>query len=124
MFGTALGVLVLGTLSNGLILLRIPAFYQYLARGAVLLLAVGLDYYRGRIGSLMSRRSTRWTARQPRGWWPGARSVSGSSAPGGGRRSTTCPSWRPGTTSRWWPSRGATRNCWRVSRRSSASSTP
>lgn len=59
MIGTALGVLVLGTLSNGLILLRIPAFYQYLARGAVLLLAVGLDYYRGRIGSLMNRRSVR-----------------------------------------------------------------
>jgi len=59
MFGTALGVLVLGTLSNGLILLRIPAFYQYLARGAVLLLAVGLDHYRGRIGSFMGRRSGR-----------------------------------------------------------------
>ncbi len=59
MFGTALGVLVLGTLSNGLILLRIPAFYQFLARGAVLLLAVGLDHYRGRLGNLMSRRSIR-----------------------------------------------------------------
>jgi ribose/xylose/arabinose/galactoside ABC-type transport system permease subunit len=56
MFGTAIGVLVLGTLSNGLILLRIPAFYQYLARGAVLLLAVGLDHYRGRLGSLMGTR--------------------------------------------------------------------
>ena len=59
MFGTALGVLVLGTLSNGLILLRIPAFYQFLARGTVLLLAVGLDHYRGRLGNLMERRSKR-----------------------------------------------------------------
>lgn len=59
MFGTALGVLVLGTLNNGLILLRIPAFYQFLARGAVLLLAVGLDHYRGRLGKLMARRSSR-----------------------------------------------------------------
>ncbi len=59
MFGTALGVLVLGTLSNGLILLRVPAFYQYLTRGAVLLLAVGLDHYRGRISTIMSRRTSR-----------------------------------------------------------------
>ena len=59
MFGTALGVLVLGTLSNGLILLRVPAFYQYLTRGAVLLLAVGLDHYRGRLGTMMSRRSSK-----------------------------------------------------------------
>ena len=56
MFGTLLGVLVLGTLSNGLILLRIPAFYQFLARGAVLLLAVGLDHYRERLGTLVGRR--------------------------------------------------------------------
>jgi ribose/xylose/arabinose/galactoside ABC-type transport system permease subunit len=59
MAGTALGVLVLGTLSNGLILLRIPAFYQFLARGTVLLLAVGLDHYRGRVGSLLERRRAR-----------------------------------------------------------------
>lgn len=58
LFGTLLGVLVLGTLSNGLILLRIPAFYQYLARGAVLLLAVGLDHYRERLGTLVGRRRT------------------------------------------------------------------
>jgi ribose/xylose/arabinose/galactoside ABC-type transport system permease subunit len=56
MAGTLLGVLVLGTLSNGLILLRIPAFYQYLARGTVLLLAVGLDHYRERLGGLIGRR--------------------------------------------------------------------
>jgi len=36
MIGTALGVLVLGTLSNGLILLRIPAFDDYRLQGAEL----------------------------------------------------------------------------------------
>ena len=46
--GTLLGVLVLGTLNNGMILLNVPAFYQYLARGGVLLIAVALDQYRQR----------------------------------------------------------------------------
>lgn len=39
--GTILGVLVLGTLRNGLALSQVPAFYQDIATGAVLLIAVG-----------------------------------------------------------------------------------
>jgi ribose transport system permease protein len=38
--GTLLGILIIGTLRNGLALLEISAFYQLIATGAVLLLAV------------------------------------------------------------------------------------
>ncbi|TDE09952.1 ribose ABC transporter permease [Jiangella asiatica] len=41
--GTVLGVLVLGVLNNGLTILAIDSFYQYVARGGVLLVAVALD---------------------------------------------------------------------------------
>lgn len=40
--GTVLGVLVLGTVENGMALQQIPSFYQQIATGAILLLAVGL----------------------------------------------------------------------------------
>jgi ribose transport system permease protein len=46
MIGTALGVVVLGVLANGLGLLGIGAFYQLMAQGALLLIAVGLDALR------------------------------------------------------------------------------
>ncbi|MHB1405838.1 MAG: ABC transporter permease [Desulfitobacteriaceae bacterium] len=45
--GTLLGVLILSTLSNGLTLLNVPSFYQMIAQGAVLLVAVTLDVIRG-----------------------------------------------------------------------------
>ncbi|WP_206811916.1 ABC transporter permease [Paradesulfitobacterium ferrireducens] len=45
--GTLLGVLILSTLSNGLTLLNVPSFYQMIAQGAVLLIAVTLDVIRG-----------------------------------------------------------------------------
>jgi ribose transport system permease protein len=45
--GTLIGVLILGTLANGLALLAVPAFYQQIATGVVLLLAVGLGQLRG-----------------------------------------------------------------------------
>lgn len=48
LFGTLLGVLILGTLNNGLTLLNVSSYYQEVARGAVLLLAVGLDQVRRR----------------------------------------------------------------------------
>lgn len=48
MLGTLLGVLVLRTLDNGLVLANVSSYYQEVARGAVLLLAVGLDQIRGR----------------------------------------------------------------------------
>ena len=47
--GTLLGVLILGTLNNGLTLLNVSSYYQEVARGLVLLLAVGLDQLRLRL---------------------------------------------------------------------------
>lgn len=44
--GTLLGILVLSTLSNGMSLLNIPSFWQMVAKGSVLLLAVVLDVAR------------------------------------------------------------------------------
>jgi ribose transport system permease protein len=50
--GTLLGVMVIGTVSNGLALLQVPTFYQQIATGVILLLAVGL----GRVRGLVERR--------------------------------------------------------------------
>lgn len=47
--GTLLGVLILGTLNNGLTILSISSFWQEIARGIVLILAVGLDQVRIRL---------------------------------------------------------------------------
>jgi ribose/xylose/arabinose/galactoside ABC-type transport system permease subunit len=49
--GTLIGVLILGTLANGLALLAVPAFYQQIATGVVLLLAVGLGRLRSILGA-------------------------------------------------------------------------
>lgn len=46
--GALLGVLVLRTLDNGLVLANVSSYYQEVARGAVLLLAVGFDQLRTR----------------------------------------------------------------------------
>ena len=46
--GTIIGVLILGTLTNGMILLGVSSYYQQIAQGTVLLLAVGLDQIRTR----------------------------------------------------------------------------
>ncbi|MDQ0469607.1 ABC transporter permease [Labrys wisconsinensis] len=48
-WGTLLAVLILGTLGNGLTLLDVSSFWQDVTRGAVLLLAVGLDQVRIRL---------------------------------------------------------------------------
>lgn len=45
-FGTLIGILILGTLNNGMVLLSVSAYYQQIALGLVLLLAVGLDQLR------------------------------------------------------------------------------
>ena len=45
-FGTLLGVLIMGTLDNGFTLLNVPAFYQMIAKGAVLIIAVFIDQVR------------------------------------------------------------------------------
>ena len=39
--GTLIGVLILGTIANGMALLQVPAFYQQIATGLILLLGVG-----------------------------------------------------------------------------------
>lgn len=46
--GTLVGVMILGTIANGMALLMVPAFYQQMANGAILLLAVGLGRLRER----------------------------------------------------------------------------
>jgi ribose transport system permease protein len=48
--GTLLGVLILRTVDNGLILLGVSSYFQEVARGALLLLVVGLDQLRIRLG--------------------------------------------------------------------------
>lgn len=46
MGGTLVGVLLLGSLANGLSILHVASFYQQIATGAVLLLAVGISQAR------------------------------------------------------------------------------
>jgi L-arabinose transport system permease protein len=46
--GVAVGVLIMGTAENVMNLLNIDAFYQYLVRGAILLLAVLVDQQKNR----------------------------------------------------------------------------
>lgn len=45
--GSVLGVLVLGTITNGLTLLNVSSFYQMIFKGAILLIAVALDVFKG-----------------------------------------------------------------------------
>ena len=50
--GTLLGMLILGVLSNGMILTSVPTFYQLLAKGALLIVAVMMQEFHGRrVGS-------------------------------------------------------------------------
>ena len=56
--GTLLGVLVIGTVSNGLALMQVPTFYQQIATGAILLLAVGLGRLRGLVERAIWARSS------------------------------------------------------------------
>jgi ribose transport system permease protein len=46
LIGTLIGVLILGTLNNGMVLLSISSYSQQVTQGAVMLLAVGLDQLR------------------------------------------------------------------------------
>ena len=55
--GTLLGVLVLGTVSNGMALMQVQTFYQQIATGVILLLAVGLGRLRGIVERAVWRSS-------------------------------------------------------------------
>ena len=44
--GTIIGGLIIGVLNNGLNLLNVNSFWQYVVKGVVILLAVFLDYFR------------------------------------------------------------------------------
>lgn len=44
--GTVIGGLIIGILNNGLNLLNVNSFWQYVIKGAVILLAVFVDYIR------------------------------------------------------------------------------
>lgn len=55
-FGTLLGALIVGSINNGLNLLQVPTFWQTVALGTVLVLAVGLD-------AALRRRTSRAAAR-------------------------------------------------------------
>lgn len=57
--GTVLGVLILGALSNGLVLLDVNSFWQEVVRGTVIIIAVAIDQYRRR------RRTAAFQARPP-----------------------------------------------------------
>jgi ribose transport system permease protein len=47
--GTLVGLLVIAVLNNGLVLVGVSAFYQDVARGALLILAISFDQVRGRL---------------------------------------------------------------------------
>lgn len=44
--GTFIGMFILGVLNNGLVLLNVPSYYQTIAQGSVLLIAVAVDQFR------------------------------------------------------------------------------
>lgn len=48
MSGTFMGVLILQGFKNGLLLLNVPSFWQYVAQGLLLVVALAFDYYRSK----------------------------------------------------------------------------
>jgi len=66
-FGAVLGVLVLSTLDNGLLLLGVPAFWQEVATGVVLMIAVLLQDISGHRNRLRAMRAARRRAQRAAG---------------------------------------------------------
>jgi rhamnose transport system permease protein len=59
-YGAALGALLLGTITSSLIVLKVEAFWQQAAIGALLLLAITVDRVLGlRVAAALRRRSAR-----------------------------------------------------------------
>jgi len=46
MLGTVLGVLILQSFNTGLVMINVPTFWQYVARGMLLLMALAFDHFR------------------------------------------------------------------------------
>lgn len=44
-WGTTIGVLIIGTLNNGLMMMGLPIFYRYIAVGVILIIAVLIDQF-------------------------------------------------------------------------------
>jgi ribose/xylose/arabinose/galactoside ABC-type transport system permease subunit len=65
--GAMLGVLVLSTLDNGLLLVGVPSFWQEVATGAVLMIAVVLQDVSGHRTRLRALRAARARARRAAG---------------------------------------------------------
>jgi ribose transport system permease protein len=53
--GTLVGILIMGTLSNGMALMHVRAYYQEMANGIMLLAAVGMGRTRGILASVIGR---------------------------------------------------------------------
>jgi ribose/xylose/arabinose/galactoside ABC-type transport system permease subunit len=49
--GSILGCILLAVISNGLVLMKVPSFWQNLIFGIILLISVGIDKYRQKINS-------------------------------------------------------------------------
>jgi ribose transport system permease protein len=50
-FGTVLGLLIVGILNNGLILMDVPTFWQRIAQGLMLIIAVSFDSIRSKLNN-------------------------------------------------------------------------
>jgi ribose transport system permease protein len=66
-FGAVLGVLVLCTLDNGLLLVGVPAFWQQVATGVVLMVAVLLQDFSGHRSRLRAMQAARRRAKRAAG---------------------------------------------------------
>ncbi len=56
LIGTLIGVVILRVLNNGLVLMEVSSFYQEVARGLMLILAIGFDQIRIKVNQLWQRR--------------------------------------------------------------------
>jgi ribose transport system permease protein len=67
--GTLVGLLIIGVLNDGLTLLNVNSFYQEVASGVLLILAVSFDQLRHRLAGRALRRPARPPAAGAAGGW-------------------------------------------------------